>query len=120
LGGAGGVLRAPRVEHEEAQLRRLGARQGAAQPFPFDRVGGLAQPGGIGEHHGIAGQVDRDLDDVAGGAGDRRGDCRLAARQLIQQARLAGVRRTDDRHRDAVAQPLAAMPVREMPLDLLG
>ena len=77
-------------------------------------IGALAQPGGVGEHDRVAGEVDRDLDHVARRAGDRRGDRRLAPRELVQQARLAGVRRPDDRDRDAVAQPLAAMPVGQM------
>ena len=111
---AGGVLRARGVEHEQAQFGRLGAGQRAAQPFLLDRVGALAQPGRVGEHDRVAGEVDRDLDHVARRAGDRRGDRRLAPRELVQQARFAGVRRPDDRHRDAVAQPLAAMPVGQM------
>ena len=97
-----------RVEHEEPQLGGLGARQRAAQPFLLDRVGAVAQPGGIGQHDRVAGEVDRHLDHVAGRAGDRRGDRRFAPRQPVQQARFAGIRRADDRDRDAVAQPLAA------------
>ncbi len=49
-----------------------------------------------------------------------RGDRRLAPRDPVQEARFAGVGRPDDRDADAVAQPLPAVAVGEMALDLGG
>ena len=71
------------VEDEEPDLGLLGAAPGAAQPFLLDRVVAVAQPRGVGEDHRVAGKVDRDLDDVARRAGDRRGDRRLAPRDPV-------------------------------------
>ena len=108
------VLAGAGVEHEQPDFGRLGACQRPAQPLLLDRIGAVAQPGGVGEHDRVAGEIDRDLDDVAGRAGDRRGDRRLAPREPVQQARFAGIGRPEDRDRDAVAQPLAAMPIGQM------
>ena len=74
------------VEDEEADLGFLGAAQGAAQALLLDKVVALAQARGIGEQHRIAAEVDRDFDDVAGRAGDRRGDRRLAPGDAIEEA----------------------------------
>ena len=106
-----GARRRTRTGADSAASARASARR---SPSCSIAIGALAQPGRVGEHDRIAGEVDRDLDHVARRAGDRRGDRRLAPRELVQQARLAGVRRPDDRDRDAVAQPLAAMPVGQM------
>ncbi len=38
-------------EHRQTQIRRLGARQGTADALRLDLVGGLAQPGGVGQQH---------------------------------------------------------------------
>ena len=54
------------------------AAPGAAQAFLLDHVSAVAQARGVGEQDRMAPKVDRDLDDVAGGAGERRGDRRLA------------------------------------------
>ncbi len=116
----GGISGVARVEDEEADFGVRSAAAGAAQPFLLDRIGGLAQTGGVGEDHRVAGEVDRDLDDVAGRAGVGRGDRRLAPRDAVQEARLAGIGRADDRHRDAVAQALAAPAVGEVPADVAG
>ena len=78
------VLRSASIEHEQAQVRRLGAGERAAQSFLLDLIGAVAQAGGIGEHHRKAGEVDRDLDHIACRAGDGRGDRRLAPCQLIE------------------------------------
>ncbi len=118
--GADGVGGMARVEDEEPDLGFRGAAPGAAQTFLLDRVGAVAQPRGVGEHHRVAGKVDRDLDDVARRAGDRRGDRGLAPRDAVQQTRLAGVGRADDRDHDAVAQPLAAPAVGEVTRDFAG
>ena len=116
-----GVAAGALASKTKSRISASSARaQRAAQPFLLDRVVAVAQAGGVGEHDRIAGEVDRDLDDVARRAGDRRGDRRLAPRDPVQQARFAGVGRADDRDRDAVAQPLAAMSVGEMALDLAG
>ena len=53
------------------------------------------------------------LDDVPRGARDRRHDRRLAPGDPVQQCRLAGVRRTGNRHHQTVAQPLAARGARQ-------
>ncbi len=106
------------VEHEETDLGFLGAAQGTAQALLLDKIVALAQARGVGEQHRIAREVDCDFDNVAGRAGDRRGDRRLAPGDAVQEARLAGVRRPEDRDRNAVAQSLAAPAVGEMTLDL--
>ena len=60
------------------------------------------------------------LDHVARRPGVGRHDRGLTPRQAIEQARLAGVRRAGDRHRQPLAQPLAAMFVGERFLNLLS
>ncbi len=58
----------------------LGATEGPAHALGLDLVRRGAQPGGVGEGDGIAGDVHAHLDHVAGGAGDARDDGRLALR----------------------------------------
>ena len=82
------------------------------------QVGRLAQPGGVGQEHGIAAEVQLHLDHVSGGAGDRRNDRRLALDQAIEQARLARIGRADHRDLDALAQSLAAARILQMRIDL--
>ena len=118
--GAGGIAGRARVEHKEPDFGFGGAMAGAAQPLLLDRVVAVAQAGGVGEDHRVAGEIDRDLDDVARRPGDRRGDRRLTAGDAVQQARFAGIGRADDCDRDAVAQPLAAMTIGEMTGDFAG
>ena len=61
-------------------------------------------------------EIEMNLDNIAGGPRLLRDDGHVAARQRIQQARLAGVGRSGDDHAEAVAQALAA-PVGEMMRD---
>jgi len=109
---------APRVEDKKPDLGFFRALQGTSQPFLLDDIVAVAQPGGIGKDHRVALEVDRDLDDVPRGAGDRRGDNRVPFCYPIEKTRFSGIWRADDRNHDAVSQPFAAMPVSEVTRDL--
>ena len=97
---ASGAVSQP--EHEVG-LRR--PRPGAAHALLLDRIVGVADAGGVEHHHRIAVEIELHLDDVARGAGMRRDDRGLAPREVIQQRRLAGIRRTGDRDHQPFAQP---------------
>ena len=61
-------------------------RPPVVQPFLLDLIIAVAEPGGVGEHHWVALQIDRDFDDIACGAGDRRNNGCLATSYLIEKA----------------------------------
>src|SRR5215469_16921426 len=112
------VLGLPGVEYEEPDLGLLGAPQRTAITLLLDRVSAVAQARSVGEYDRIPYKIDRDFDDIARRAGDRRGYRRLAAGNAIEQARLAGIWRPDDRDMDPVAEPLPAVPVGQVTFDL--
>ena len=85
--------------------RRPPARR-TAHPLALDRVVGVANARGVEHRHGIAAQIEMDLQHVAGGSGKRRYDCRLPSRQPIEQRRLARIWRTRDGDAQPLAQPL--------------
>ena len=98
----------PGIEHRQLQVGGLGAGKRPADTLGLDVLGGVAQAGGVGQHHRPAMQVQMHLDDVAGGAGGGRHDGGLAPGQPVEQAGLARIGGADDGDMDAVAQPLAA------------
>ena len=75
-------------------------------------------PGGVDHRHRIAVEIELHLDDVARGAGVRRHDRDLAARELIHQRRLADIRRPGDRDDETIAKPLTPPLPRQDFLDL--
>src|SRR5215472_13740640 len=109
-----------RVKDKKPDLGLFGAPQRAPQALLLDNVVAGEQPGGVGKDNGVALEVDRDLDDVPRGAGDRRGDNRVAFCYPVEKTRFSGIWRADDRNHDAVSQPFTAMPVGEVTLDFGG
>ena len=105
------------IENEEPDFGLLGSLHRSALAFLLDRIGTVAQPGGVGEHDGVTAEIDRDFDYIPRGAGDRRGNRHVATGNPVEKARFAGVRGPDDRDVDAVAQSFAAMPVGQVTLD---
>ena len=78
----------------------------AADAFALDLVLGLAQTGGVNEHHGDAAHVGGFFAGVAGRAGDVRNDGAVVAVELIEEAGLAGVGAAHDGGADAASQNL--------------
>ena len=76
-------------------------------PIFFDRVLGLAQAGGVDDVQGHALDLDRFAHRIARRAGDLGDDGGLESGQLIEQARLADVRLTDQHDRQPFAQQRA-------------
>ena len=109
-------LRRVRQPQHEVGIRRT--RPGTTDALLLDRIVGLANAGGVDHRHRIAVEIELHLDDVARGAGMRRHDRDLAARQLIHQRRLADIRRSGDRDHEAVAKPFAPPLPRKDFLDL--
>ena len=75
---------------------------------------GLAQARRVREHHGIALEIERDFDHVAGRAGHRRGDRDLAPRQRVEQRSISrhwAAPECPSRSRRAAARRAAPRPV---------
>ena len=92
----------------DQQLRLAGVMKRTLDPDPLDRVGALADTGGILEHQRIRAELDRILDHVAGGAGIRRHDGAFDAEQQVQDGRLAGIRFADNRGARSLPHQAAA------------
>src|SRR6478736_6257324 len=107
----GALVRDPLIEcvgQPQHQVRLPSARPRTTNALLLHGILALANAGGIDDRHWIAVEVEVHLDDVACGAGMRRDDCNLAPRQLIDQGRLADIRRTGDRNHKPVAKPFAS------------
>ena len=105
------LIRTPsggRVEDRYLEIGAGGAVERPAHALGLHRVRGRAEPGRVGENGGKPGNVEVNLDHVAGGAGAGRDDRRLAPRQAVEKARLADVRRAHDGDVKALAKALAA------------
>src|ERR1700730_17492453 len=91
------------IENEKPDFGLLGSLYRSALAFLLDRICTVAQPRGVGEHDGVAAEIDSDFDYIPRGAGDRRGDGRVATRNPVQKARFSGVWGAEDRDLDAGA-----------------
>ena len=76
------------VEGGELQneVGAAGAGERALDADALDRVGGLAQAGGVEEDDRISAEIEPRLDDIAGGAGVLGDDRHLALRKCIEKA----------------------------------
>ena len=92
------------VHHEEHTVGAGHFRCGAADPFAFDVVVGVAQACGIEHVQGQAVDVYAFAQHVARGARDGGDDGRVVPREAIQQAGLAGVGPPGQHHGETVAQ----------------
>ena len=99
------ILAPRRIRQPQHEIGFRRAGPGAPHALLLDRIVGLANAGGVDHRHRIAVEIELHLDDVPRGAGMRRHDRDLAPRQLIDQRRLADIRRTGDRDHQPVAQP---------------
>ncbi len=107
-----GVERARTVDDDQ---RDGGAVERAPRAFDaaaLDRVVAGAQPGRVEHAHRDAVDAERLLDHVARRPGSRRDDRALFAEQRVEQRRLPGVRRADDRQRQTLAHAAARAPSR--------
>src|SRR5829696_8298849 len=77
--------------------------------FNLNRIARVAQTRRVDESHRQSTEVAAHLDGIAGGAGDRRYDGDVAARDGVDKGRLSGVRGAGEDDREALAQTLAAM-----------
>ena len=100
----------------EVRIRR--PRPGATDTLLLDRIIRLPNARGVDHRHRIAVEIELHLDDIARGAGVRRHDRDLTARELIHQRRLADIRRSGDRDDETIAKPLAPPLPRQDFLDL--
>src|SRR5262249_23202195 len=118
-----GALRRPRldrggIDDPEHEVGAGGLLARSPHAFAFDWIVRFANAGGIEHRHRIAAEIEMQFEDIARGARKRRHDRRLAARQPVEQRRLARIRRTRDGNAQAFAQTLALPRARLA--DLLG
>ena len=72
-------LPASAVVEPQRQVRALGFASRARDPFLFDRIMGVANARRVDENDGIAAQIEKHLDQIAGRSWDWRGDRDIAA-----------------------------------------
>ena len=97
-----------RRNEPEHEVRRLGPRPARARRPPARPVLAVAQARRIDERDRQAAEIAADLDRVPRRAGDRGDDGDIAARERVEQRRLAGIRRAGENDRQALPQALAA------------
>ena len=105
------------VDQEKNQVGRFGALPGALDADRLDLAGAFADAGGIGEADLYAVEVQREFDQVAGGAGLVRDDRRVTAGESVQKAGLSGIGRTDDDDVIAIADDLGPVEAADMLAD---
>ena len=105
------AIRSREPEHE---IGLLNMRARARNAFNLNRIACVAQTRRVDESHRQSTEVAAHLDGVAGGAGDRRHDGDVAARDGVEKGRLSGVRRAGEDDREALAQTLAATALGEV------
>src|SRR5262245_63984182 len=118
-----GALRCPRLDRSSIDdpQHKVGAGGLLARSphaFAFDWIVCFPNAGGIEHRHGIAAEIEMQFEEIARGAGKWRHDRSLAARQPVEQRRLARIWRTGDGNAQAFAQTLALPRARLA--DLLG
>src|SRR5215475_13621506 len=118
-----GALQCPRLDRSgiddpQHEVGAGGLLARSPHAFAFDRIVRFSNAGGIEHRHGIAAEIEMQFEDIARGAGKWRHDRSLAARQPVEQRRLARIRRTRDGNAQAFAQTLALPRARLT--DLLG
>ena len=113
-----GSATARQVGQPQHEVRIRRPRPGTTHALLLHRIVGLPNAGGVDHRHRIAVEIELHLDDVARGAGMRRHDRDLTARELIHQRRLADIRRPGDRDDEAIAKPFAPPLPRQHFLDL--
>src|SRR5215831_11304064 len=118
-----GALQCPRLDRSsiddpQHEVCAGGLLARSPHAFAFDWIVRFPNAGGIEHRHGIAVEIEMQFEDIARGAGKWRHDRSLAARQPVEQRRLARIRRTRDGNAQAFAQTLALPRARLA--DLLG
>ena len=106
------------IGHGNHEIRRLRPRLRPPDTLPFHAALGLAKPRGIDDRKRIAGDVEPHLDQVPGGPRLVGDDRHVAPGKGVDEAGLAGIDGPDHHHLGAVAQPLAAPAIVEMPGDV--
>ena len=115
MSGSEGWSAAKRRRRRSASSARRRARRTPSASISSD---GLAQPGGVGQGDRDAAEVEPRFDHVPRGARPRRDDRRLPADQRVQEGRLAGIGRPEDRHHEPLAQAFAPAAIGEVRLHL--
>ena len=90
---------------------------GALDADALDLIIGRTQPCGIHHHQRHAINLQGLRNPVTRGARHRGHDCHLIARQRIEQARLANIRRTGQHHMQAFAQQGALARLDQQPIE---
>ncbi len=102
-----------RVGEKEHEIRLGGRSHRALDTHLLDPVASLAKPGRVNEPESDSGvcAVERELlaNRVASRACDRRDNRAIFAEKRVEEARLACVRRPDDRDGDALLNPMSAL-----------
>ena len=80
-------------------------------------LGRFTNSGGVGNDDRRTGEIQAHFDDVARRTCFRRNDRRIAPRQRVEQARLAGIRRAQQSNPEAFPHDLTAMLIVEMNCD---
>ena len=97
-------MRRDNIMDHQHDVRAFRSRQRATNTLLLNRARSLAKSGGIAQHERVAIQIQRNFDHIARGAWLIVNDGCFPASERIQQARLSGIRRADNRDLDAFAQ----------------
>ena len=92
----------------------------AANAFPFNIAGGVAETGGINEVDRVAVESNEFLDGVTGGAGMGGDNGAIAASQKIKESGFADIRSAGDDNPCAFAQQMAFVPGVQQGLNTTG
>ena len=95
------------LDDNNHQVRVLGSGPRAPDAFRFDRIGRLAQAGGVDQCHRHAAQHDACLQRVACGPREVGDNRNITFRQSIDKRRLADIRRPADGEEQTLSQLLA-------------
>ena len=87
------------------QIGPRGTVAGPAHALGLDLIFRVAQPGGVGQMHRHAAEIDPGPDNVARGAGNGGDDGDILPGQCVHQCRLAGIGRPQDDEFQPLAQP---------------
>ncbi len=108
------------VEHDQRK-RRDGLRlAGARDAFDLDRIGRVAQTGGVDQRHRNAVEIDALGQRVAGGAGNLGHDRPRGAEQGVEQTGFSGVRPADNHDHPAFADDAAGARLTEQSSEARG
>src|SRR5579864_452027 len=102
-----GIVRPCPVQKQQYEIGRPSAGKRPSNPLGFDGFGGATQPGGVGNDHRVAAEIQPDVYDIAGSASGFGDDRHITPRQGIDKGAFSGVRWADHRQLQSLPQNLS-------------